>query len=85
MAPSQLSNSKNENSILLQPKRKCRNNKDKEIKDENNKKIQKLSSFDHEELIRKILSKPFIVPIPNYVPDGYSNRCLGLKRSIIRR
>lgn len=44
-----------------------------------------MSVSDHEDLIAKILSRPFKVPIPDYVPDSHGNRCLGLKRSIIRR
>ena len=34
----------------------------------------------HEALIRKLLNKPFKIPIPNYVPSSYG-RSLGLKRS----
>ncbi|XP_055677114.1 DNA repair and recombination protein RAD54-like [Lutzomyia longipalpis] len=45
----------------------------------------KLSSSQHEEMITKILSRPFKVPIPDYVPDTHGNRCLGVKRSVIRR
>lgn len=38
----------------------------------------------HEEFIRKLLSKPFKVPIPNY-QGGYNSRALGIKRSGARR
>lgn len=41
------------------------------------------SSF-HEALIRKILSKPFKIPIPNYVP-GANSRSLGLRKSGVRQ
>lgn len=40
---------------------------------------------DHEDLIARLLSKPFKVPIADYVSDGHGNRCLGLKRSTVRR
>ncbi|KAL1245871.1 DNA repair and recombination protein RAD54-like [Trichinella spiralis] len=36
---------------------------------------------DHEEFIKKILSKPFKVPIPNYNGSSYGNKALGLRRS----
>lgn len=39
----------------------------------------------YEELVAKLLSKPFKVPIPDYVPDPHANRCLGLRRTVIRR
>lgn len=44
-----------------------------------------MSSGDYEELIKRLLSKPFRVPIANYVHDGHTNRCLGLKKSLVRR
>ncbi|XP_042209274.1 DNA repair and recombination protein RAD54-like [Homarus americanus] len=37
----------------------------------------------HEDLIRKILAKPFKIPIPNYVSRG--SRCLGIRRNGVRR
>lgn len=39
----------------------------------------------YEELVTKLLSKPFKVPIPDYIPDTHGNRCLGLRRTIMRR
>lgn len=63
-------------------KRKCRDTK------ENEKKALKprpTNNADHEDLIARLLSKAFKVPIPNYVSDGHGNRCLGLKRSMVRR
>ncbi|XP_013783608.1 DNA repair and recombination protein RAD54-like [Limulus polyphemus] len=39
----------------------------------------------HEELIRKILSKPFKIPIPNYKGGSLIGRSLGVKRSGSRR
>lgn len=41
---------------------------------------------DYELTISRILSKPFKVPIANYIPDYNSgNRCLGLRRSSVRK
>ena len=45
----------------------------------------KLSITEHEQLILKLLSKPFKIPIENYVPDCFSTRTLGIKRATIRR
>lgn len=45
----------------------------------------KVALSAYEELITKLLNKPFKVPIPDYVPDTHGNRCLGLKRSVVRR
>ncbi|XP_031619056.1 DNA repair and recombination protein RAD54-like [Contarinia nasturtii] len=65
-------------------KRKCR-----EDKKENRciaptiRPVQSMSEY--EALVAKLLSKPFKVPIPDYVPDGNSNRSLGLPRTLIRR
>lgn len=39
----------------------------------------------YEELVTKLLSKPFKVSIPDYIPDTHGNRCLGLCRTIMRR
>lgn len=39
----------------------------------------------YEELLAKLLSKPFKVPIPDYVPEFNANRALGLRRTVIRR
>lgn len=39
----------------------------------------------YEEAIARILSRPFKVPIADYVPDYNSNRCLGIRRSTVRR
>lgn len=63
-------------------KRKCN-----EVKKENKPiaPIPKISLSAYEELISKVLNKPFKVPILDYVPDTHGNRCLGLKRSVIRR
>lgn len=47
--------------------------------------LPKLSLSEHENIIQKLLSKPFKIPIPNYVADTNSNRCLGMRRSTIRR
>ncbi|KOB73773.1 Steroid receptor-interacting snf2 domain protein [Operophtera brumata] len=45
---------------------------------------QSMTISDHENLIKQILSKPFKVPIPNYV-SSYCSKSLGLKRSLVRR
>ncbi|PVD23054.1 hypothetical protein C0Q70_16316 [Pomacea canaliculata] len=43
-------------------------------------------SFSHEALIKKILSKPFKIPIPNYqAGNGLFNRALGLRRQGTRQ
>lgn len=39
---------------------------------------------EHEEYIRKMLAKPFKVPIPNYV-ETYSTKTLGIRRNPVRR
>lgn len=44
----------------------------------------KMTLTDHEAMIMKILKMPFKVPIADYVPE-FSNKSLGLKRTIIRR
>lgn len=66
------------------PKRKCRT---KEVNENRTiaptRPIFTISAY--EELVARVLSKPFKVPIPDYVPDSNSNRCLGLRRSVIRR
>ena len=38
----------------------------------------------HEALIRKLLNKPFKIPIPNYTPSSYG-KSLGLRRSGTRQ
>lgn len=67
-----------------QPKRKCR----EEAKKENRciaptRPVQSMAAY--EELVAKLLSRPFKVPIPDYVPDTHGNKCLGLRRTIVRR
>lgn len=39
----------------------------------------------YEELLANLLSRPFKVPIPDYVPESNANRALGLRRSSVRR
>lgn len=97
MAPSQLSSSQlkptasiSSDGVLnafkapisesMRKKRKC-----VDTRKENKTLAPKLSSSDYEELIAKVLNKPFKVPIPDYVPDTHGNRALGLKRNVIRR
>lgn len=85
LAPSQSVKRPNTNfkSPLIEPLRKVR-----KCRDENKVVTQpppKLSVSEYESLIHKILSKPFKVPIPDYVPDTFGNRCLGLKKNLNRR
>lgn len=70
--------------LLEKPnKRKC---KDKLKNDENIRvELPKLSLSEHENIIQKLLSRPFKIPIPNYVADTNLNRCLGMRRSTFRR
>lgn len=67
-----------------QPKRKCRDDPKKENRCiAPTKVVQSMSAY--EELVAKLLSRPFKVPIPDYVPDTHGNKCLGLRRTVIRR
>lgn len=43
-----------------------------------------ISASEHEALISQILSRPFRVPIPDYV-SSFSGKSLGLKKSTVRR
>lgn len=65
-------------------KRKCRDAKEND-KAKKTLKPRVVNNADHEDLIARLLSKPFKVPIPDYVSDGHGNRSLGVKRSIVRR
>lgn len=65
-----------------QPKRKCREEKKENRCIAPTRPVQSMTAY--EELIKQ-LSKPFKVPIPDYVPDTHANRCLGLRRTVIRR
>ncbi|CRL00768.1 CLUMA_CG014023, isoform A [Clunio marinus] len=58
--------------------RKCK------TESENSVPLTKISIVDHEAMIQNILSRPFKVPINDYIPE-LSNKSLGLKRTIIRR
>lgn len=66
-----------------QPKRKCREEKKENRSIAPTRPVQSMSTY--EELVARVLSKQFKVPIPDYVPDTHANRCLGLRRSTIRR
>lgn len=66
-----------------QPKRKCRDDKKENRHIAPTRPVQSMSAY--EELVAKLLSKPFKVPIPDYIPDPHANRCLGLRRTVIRR
>jgi DNA repair and recombination protein RAD54 and RAD54-like protein len=71
---------------MLEPaakKRSCRETKENKLAAASEPPV-KLSLTDHEEMIRKILTKPFKVPIPGYIPE-FTNRSLGMKRKPIRR
>lgn len=39
----------------------------------------------YEALLANLLSRPFKVPIPDYVPDTHGNKCLGMRRTFVRR
>uniref|UniRef100_A0A1Q3F704 DNA repair and recombination protein RAD54-like n=1 Tax=Culex tarsalis TaxID=7177 RepID=A0A1Q3F704_CULTA len=92
LAPSQCSalspaNSAFKSPFLNAPKRprECR---------ERNSKLQdsggggpsppKLSASEYEMMITKILTRPFKIPIENYIPE-HTTRCLGMKRPPARR
>lgn len=60
--------------------RKCR---EKIAADE--KPPKQLGVSEYEDMIAKLLSKPFKVPINGYIPDFHSNRSLGMQRSSSRR
>lgn len=66
-----------------QPKRKCRDEKKENRHIAPTRPIHSVSAY--EELVAKLLKKPFKVPIPDYVPDTHGNRSLGLRRTFIRR
>ena len=67
-----------------QPKRKCRDDPKKENRCiAPTRPVQSMSAY--EELVAKLLTRPFKVPIPDYIPDTHGNKCLGLRRTFIRR
>jgi DNA repair and recombination RAD54-like protein len=43
-----------------------------------------MSLTEHEKLIQNILSKPFKVPIKDYIPE-YSTKTLGMAKTLVRR
>ncbi|XP_055853267.1 DNA repair and recombination protein RAD54-like [Episyrphus balteatus] len=59
-------------------KRTCKNTENLTI-------TTQIPPSQYEEAISKILSKPFKVPIADYVPDYNSNRCLGIRRTTVRK
>lgn len=67
-----------------QPKRKCRVAIEKENRAITSTRPN-ITVNAYEELVAKVLSKPFRVPIPDYVPDTHGNKCLGLRRNAFRR
>lgn len=44
----------------------------------------KLNLIDHEAMIMEILTKKFVVPIANYIPE-YTTKTLGMRKIVIRR
>lgn len=83
LAPSQVGSSNNVfKSPLLQAKRKKRECTQIQLSQKSS--TQTLSNSEHESLIKQILSKPFKVPILNYV-SSYCSKSLGLKRTQVRR
>ncbi|KAH8251329.1 hypothetical protein KR032_008052, partial [Drosophila birchii] len=47
--------------------------------------IRFTANSEYELAIAKVLARQFKVPIDNYVPDYGGNRCLGVRRCIVRR
>lgn len=68
-----------------QPKRKCRVEPEKKENRMITPTRPQLSVTAYEDLVARVLSKAFKVPIPDYVPDSNSNKALGLRRSTVRR
>lgn len=62
--------------------RKSRRGPTKE--EEETKRPVKINLIDHEAMILEILTKKFVVPIANYVPE-YTTKTLGMRKIIIRR
>lgn len=69
--------------VAEQPKRKGRKIA---MEPEDQKKLRpaKMNLIDHEALIMQILTKKFVVPIANYIPE-YTTKTLGMRKVIIRR
>lgn len=44
----------------------------------------KINMIDHEAMIMEILTKKFVVPIANYIPE-YTTKTLGMRKIVIRR
>lgn len=44
----------------------------------------KINMIDHEAMIMEILTKKFVVPIANYIPE-YTTKTLGMRKVVIRR
>ncbi|GBP89730.1 DNA repair and recombination protein RAD54-like [Eumeta japonica] len=84
LAPSQLGSGDHifKSPLLNTTKRKRRECTQIKVPEKSN--VQQLSTSEHEILIRQILSKPFKVPIPNYI-SSYCGKSLGLKRTQLRR
>lgn len=45
----------------------------------------KMSFSEHESLIRSLLSKPFRVPLVDYVADCFMTKTLGMKKAAMKR
>lgn len=84
MAPSQLAGSPRPNCAFTPPLQ----NKRKRLSTQATPKISTpaLTQSEYEKAIAKVLSRPFKVPIADYIPDYSSgNRCLGIRRSTVRK
>jgi hypothetical protein len=70
--------------LTEQPKRKGR--KIAMDQEDQTKQLRpaKMNLIDHEAVIMSILSKKFVVPIANYIPE-YTTKTLGMRKVIIRR
>ncbi|XP_055594496.1 DNA repair and recombination protein RAD54-like [Uranotaenia lowii] len=64
--------------------RECRERSKDKTGSNNGPSPPKLSASEHEMMILKILSRPFKIPIANYVPE-HTTRCLGMKRPPARK
>jgi hypothetical protein len=69
-------------SPMSQEKRSARKGR-KDAVEEKPKPLKKIF-VDYEAMIKDILSKPFTVPIANYVPE-YTTKTLGMRKVLIRR
>uniref|UniRef100_A0A1A9WX77 Helicase ATP-binding domain-containing protein n=1 Tax=Glossina brevipalpis TaxID=37001 RepID=A0A1A9WX77_9MUSC len=89
LAPSQQSSGKlksNLNFITPFRNKRKRNCNQESLSSNHQPQLLSLSAVEYEQAVAIILSRPFKVPIANYVPEYSSgNRSLGLRRTTIRK